>query len=97
MFDIKNFQPIPPVNRLVGEMPKIGIRPAIDGRRKGVRESLDDQVMALARTTADFLSANLRHSNGLPVECVIPIPASGALRKLPNLRKNLPAWVWGCP
>ncbi len=27
--------------------------------------------MALASTTADFLSANLRHSNGLPVECVI--------------------------
>ncbi len=40
MFDIKNFQPLPPVNRLIGEMPKIGIRPVIDGRRKGVRESL---------------------------------------------------------
>ena len=58
-------------NRLVGEMPKIGIRPAIDGRRKGVRESLEDVTMALAQATADFLTSHLRHSNGLPVECVI--------------------------
>lgn len=33
-------------NRFVGEYPKIGIRPAIDGRRKGVRESLENQTMA---------------------------------------------------
>jgi L-fucose isomerase len=52
-------------------MPKIGIRPAIDGRRKGVRESLEDQTMAMAKSAAEFLTANLRHANGLPVECVI--------------------------
>jgi L-fucose isomerase len=62
---------LPPVNRLVGDMPKIGIRPSIDGRRKGVRESLEGVTMGLAHAVADFLSANLRHSNGLPVECVI--------------------------
>ena len=33
---------------LVGAFPKIGIRPTIDGRRKGVRESLETQVMAMA-------------------------------------------------
>ncbi len=60
-----------PENRLVGDPPKIGIRPAIDGRRKGVREALEGQTMALAQATAEFLSANLRHANGLPVECVI--------------------------
>ena len=27
------------VNRLIGRMPKIGIRPTIDGRTQGVRES----------------------------------------------------------
>ena len=60
-----------PENRLIGEMPKIGIRPTIDGRLGGVRESLEDQTMAMAQSTADFLTANLRHYNGLPVECVI--------------------------
>jgi L-fucose isomerase len=51
--------------------PKIGIRPAIDGRRKGVRESLEDQTMGMARRTADFLSANIRYPDGSPVQCVI--------------------------
>ena len=61
----------PPCNRLVGSMPRIGIRPTIDGRRRGVRESLEDQTMNMARNVATFLSQNLRHANGLPVECVI--------------------------
>jgi L-fucose isomerase len=61
----------PPQNRLIGDMPKIGIRPTIDGRRKGVRESLEAQTMGMAETAARFLTENLRHANGLPVECVI--------------------------
>lgn len=61
----------PPHNRLIGRMPKIGIRPTIDGRLGGVRESLEEQTMALARAVARFLEENLRHANGLPVECVI--------------------------
>ena len=56
---------------LIGSLPKIGIRPTIDGRRKGVRESLEKQVMAMAKNAAKFLSANLRYPNGKPVECVI--------------------------
>ncbi|TWU03507.1 hypothetical protein [Neorhodopirellula pilleata] len=32
-----------------GELPKIGIRPTIDGRLGGVRESLEHQTMNLAR------------------------------------------------
>ena len=56
---------------LIGSLPKIGIRPTIDGRRKGVRESLEGQVMAMAKNAAKFLSANLRYPNGKPVECVI--------------------------
>ncbi|MGB6420989.1 MAG: L-fucose isomerase, partial [Anaerolineales bacterium] len=60
-----------PHNRLAGDMPKIGVRPAIDGRRKGIRESLEELTMDMAKNTADFLSANLRHANGLPVECVL--------------------------
>jgi L-fucose isomerase len=62
---------IPPHNRLVAEMPRIGVRPTIDGRRKGVREALDGQTMGMAKAVAELLSRSLRHSNGLPVECVI--------------------------
>ncbi|MFN2284588.1 MAG: L-fucose isomerase, partial [Anaerolineae bacterium] len=60
-----------PRNRLIGSMPKIGIRPTIDGRRRGVREALEAQTMGQAKAVAAFLSENLRHPNGLPVECVI--------------------------
>jgi len=52
-------------------LPKIGIRPVIDGRRKGVRESLENQVMGMAQNAARFLSANLHYPNGKHVECVI--------------------------
>ena len=71
MANVKDLKTIPPQNRLIGEMPKIGIRPTIDGRRQGVRESLEDQTMEMAKSTAEFLTQNLRHANGLPVECVI--------------------------
>jgi len=57
--------------RLQGTLPKVGIRPIIDGRRRGIRESLENQTMAMAQAAAQLISKNLRHSNGLPVECVI--------------------------
>jgi len=54
-----------------GSLPKIGIRPTIDGRLGGVRESLENQTMDLAKSAAEFISSNLRYPNGKPVECVI--------------------------
>lgn len=57
-------------NRLCGGLPKIGIRPTIDGRRKGVRESLESRTMDMARSAAELLST-LHHASGEPVECVI--------------------------
>ncbi|MCY9669336.1 L-fucose isomerase [Paenibacillus alginolyticus] len=53
------------------EFPKIGIRPTIDGRRKGIRESLEDQTMNMAKAVAALLSETLKYPNGEPVECVI--------------------------
>jgi len=58
-------------DRLIGTLPKIGIRPTIDGRRKGVRESLEDQTMGMARSAAKLLTENLKHPNWSRVECVI--------------------------
>jgi L-fucose/D-arabinose isomerase len=60
-----------PINRLIGDLPKVGIRPTIDGRRKGVRESLEQTTMGMARSIARVIQSSLRHANGLPVECVI--------------------------
>ncbi len=58
-------------NRLIGDLPKVGIRPVIDGREKGVRESLEQQVMELAKSAADFIESNIRFASGEKVECVI--------------------------
>lgn len=58
-------------SRLIGEKPRIGIRPIIDGRRGGIRESLEDMTMNLARQVADLYASSLRYSDGTPVECVL--------------------------
>ncbi|MBS2214015.1 L-fucose isomerase, partial [Carboxylicivirga mesophila] len=58
-------------NRLIGDLPKVGIRPVIDGRENGVRESLESQVMDLAKAAANFIEETLRFPSGEKVECVI--------------------------
>ena len=51
--------------------PKIGIRPTIDGRWGGVRESLEEQTMNMAKAAAALISDNLKYADGTPVQCVI--------------------------
>jgi L-fucose isomerase len=58
-------------NRLQGEYPKVGIRPTIDGRLDGVRESLEKQTYDMAEAAADLISGTLRYPNGEKVVCVI--------------------------
>jgi L-fucose isomerase len=58
-------------NPLFKKLPKIGIRPAIDGRLGGVRESLEDQTMNLAKSVARLIAEKLRYPTGQPVESVI--------------------------
>ncbi len=93
--------------RLQGAIPKIGIRPTIDGRRKGVREALEDQTMNLAKIVAEFLEGKLRHPNGMPVECVIAdstiggvAEAAACVEKFQNENVGLsitvtPCWCYG--
>ena len=59
--------------RYVGDYPVIGIRPIIDGRRgpMKLRESLEDQTMALALAAKKLFEENLNYSNGDPVKVVI--------------------------
>ena len=51
--------------------PKIGIRPIIDGRRKGIRESLEEMTMTMARNLEHLYNENLCYPDGTPVQCVI--------------------------
>lgn len=93
--------------RWQGGFPKIGIRPTIDGRRKGVRESLEETTMGLARNVAKFLSSELRYPDGSPVECVIAdsciggvAEAAAAARKFSAAGVGLsitvtPCWCYG--
>jgi len=97
----------PPVKRLRGSLPKIGIRPVIDGRRKGVRESLENQTMQMAQNAAHFLTDNLRHSNGLAVECVISDTCIGGVAEAADAAEKFtregvgvsltvtPCWCYG--
>ncbi len=51
--------------------PKIGIRPIIDGRQGGIRESLEEKTMMLANAVAELISKNVKNGDGSPVECVV--------------------------
>jgi L-fucose isomerase len=94
-------------NRLIGKMPKVGIRPVIDGREKGVRESLEVQTMNMAKAAAKLISDNLTFPNGLPVECVIADTTIGGVAEAAMCAEKFatagvgvsltvtPAWCYG--
>ncbi|MEO9475763.1 MAG: L-fucose isomerase [Cyclobacteriaceae bacterium] len=57
--------------KLRGDLPKIGIRPVIDGRLGGIRESLEESTMLMAQKVVDLLESTLKYMDGSPVQCVI--------------------------
>ena len=61
------------MNRYQGSFPKIGIRPVIDGRRGPlqVRESLEDQTMAMAKAAQKLIEGNIFYADGTPCQVVI--------------------------
>lgn len=89
------------------QYPAIGIRPTIDGRRRGVRESLELQTMGMAERVADFLRENLRYPDGSPVECVIADTTIGGVSEASAARAKFaganvgvsitvtPCWCYG--
>jgi L-fucose/D-arabinose isomerase len=107
MASTQGIKTVSPAYRLQGSLPKIGIRPAIDGRRKGVRESLEGQTMAMARAVSDLLTKSIRHPCGLPVESVIADTCIGgvaeAARAAEKFRREgvgvsltvTPCWCYG--
>ena len=96
MANVKGMKTVPPVNRLQGSLPKIGIRPAIDGRRRGIRESLEGQTMAMAKATADLIKGSLRHPCGLPVECVIADTCIGGAAEAARAAEKFRAKASAC-
>jgi L-fucose isomerase len=67
--------------RYAGSLAKIGIRPVIDGRQKGVRESLEEQTMNMAKNAAKLISDNVFHGTGEKVECIIADTTIGGVRQ----------------
>ena len=94
-------------SRLRGSLPKVGIRPTIDGRYGGVRESLEDFTMAMATSVAALISETLHHASGEPVECVIADSCIGGVAEAADAAEKFkkegvgvsltvtPCWCYG--
>ncbi|MCK5566714.1 MAG: L-fucose isomerase, partial [Actinomycetia bacterium] len=67
------------MDNLLKNYPKIGIRPVIDGRMGGVRESLENQTMNMASSAAKLISDNLKYPDGSPVKCIISDTTIGGI------------------
>ena len=88
-------------------MVKIGIRPTIDGREKGIRESLEEQTMRMAHAAAKLISENVYDEDGKPVECVIADTTIGGFAEAAKCREKFeqagvcatltvtPCWCYG--
>jgi L-fucose/D-arabinose isomerase len=87
--------------------PKIGIRPVIDGRLGGVRESLEETTRSMAISVAKLFSETLRYPDGTPVECVIADGSIGGIAEAEACRNKFesngvglslsvtPCWAYG--
>lgn len=87
--------------------PKIGIRPIIDGRYGGIRESLEETTMNMAKDVAKLYSDSLRYPDGSPVQCVIADTTIGRVKEAADcedkfVRENVgvslsvtPCWCYG--
>lgn len=71
--------------------PKIGIRPIIDGRLGGIRESLEDTTMKMAKNVALLYAKELRYPDGSPVECVIADTCIGGVSEAAQCAKKFEA------
>lgn len=69
------------MNNKFDQFPQIGIRPIIDGRRRGIRESLEETTMNMARHVAEFYSTHLRYPDGSHVKCVIADTCIGGVKE----------------
>ena len=78
---------------ILGMIPKIGIVPVIDGRREGVRKSLEEQTMAMARSVARLITENLRHERPA-CECVLADTCVGGVAEAAQTADKFPMKTW---
>lgn len=91
----------------MNKYPKIGIRPIIDGRLGGIRESLEDTTMKMAQDVAALFQSELRYPDGSPVQCVIADSCIGGVREAADCAEKFdvenvgvslsvtPCWCYG--
>jgi L-fucose isomerase len=89
------------------DYPRIGIRPIIDGRLGGVRESLEQTTMKMAENVAAFYEKHLRYPDGSAVQCVIADSCIGGVEEAARCAKKMesanvgvslsvtPCWCYG--
>ena len=87
--------------------PKIGIRPIIDGRLGGIRESLEETTMNMALAVSELLSEEIKFPDGTAVSCVIADSCIGGVKEAADCqdkfaRENVglsisvtPCWCYG--
>lgn len=89
------------------EYPKIGIRPIIDGRLGGVRESLEVTTMKMAENVTELFKNELKYPDGSHIQCVIADSCIGGVKEASDCaqkfqRENVglslsvtPCWCYG--
>src|SRR5690606_26606067 len=63
------------------DYPKIGIRPILDGRFGGIRESLEEVTMKKAKAVVDLFAKELKYPDGSAVQCVIADSCIGGVKE----------------
>ncbi len=91
----------------MNKYPKIGIRPIIDGRWGGIRESLEDTTMNMAKAVKKLYESELKYPDGSPVQCVIADSCIGGVKEAADCQEKFdleqvgvslsvtPCWCYG--
>ncbi|MFP4186689.1 MAG: L-fucose isomerase [Acholeplasmataceae bacterium] len=95
------------MNRLNKRLPKVGVRPTIDGRREGIRESLEEKTVALAKAVKELIETEVRHASGESVEVIVNPETIGGVAEAARCEEYFlqagvdvsltvtPAWCYG--
>ena len=65
----------------INKYPTVGIRPIIDGRLGGVRESLEEKTMKMAESVAELFKNELKYPDGKPFRCIIADSCIGGVKE----------------